>query len=235
MSKPIVTFNRRAACSFWDWARPDTDAYEVTFDYHRMAVETIKSAVPSYARSFDPDTKVWSVRTQWAGVLMFALRGAGFRVDGLDEAGIEDWFAPFVAPLPTSEAGRCAYLKGICRTCKRSPYRPGGVECRDCFHGRFVRQYRVRRVLAEAGLAPWPKARPAQGSAWGTHMPIEIFDENILDPNYDTTGSATHDEAIANIAAVLGSRVVHDTHPAQIAANHKTSARTSGGERKRLP
>ena len=201
MSKPTVTFSRR----------PDVGAYEITFDYHRVAIETIKSAVPSYARSFDPDTKVWSVRTQWAGVLMFALRGAGLCVDGLDEADIEEWFAPFAAPLPTSGAGRHAYLKGVCRTCERSPYRPGGTECQDCFHGRFDRQYRVRRVLAEKGLAPWPKARPAQGSAWGTHMPIEIYDESIDLDDPPIGNPVTYDEAIANIAAVLGGRITAES------------------------
>jgi hypothetical protein len=161
--KPTVTF------------KSDDGLYRITFDYHRQAVGLVKT-IPSYARTFDPDTKEWSVHTDWAGVLAFALRGAGFNVDGLDENDIEDWFAPFAVPIPSSEASRAAYLKGMCKTCKTVPYRPGGVECPDCFHERFVRQYRVTRVLAEAGLAPWPQARPAQGSAWDTHVPIEIYE-----------------------------------------------------------
>lgn len=156
--------------------RSDVGQYRITFKYHPAAVELVKT-IPSYARSFDPDTKEWSVRTTWAGVLAFALRGAGFTVDGLDENAIEDWFAPFATPIPSSEASRAAYIKGMCRTCKTSPYRSGGVECQDCFHGRFVRQYRVTRVLAEAGLAPWPQARPARGSSWDTHVPIVVYGE----------------------------------------------------------
>jgi hypothetical protein len=158
--KPTVTFES------------DDGLYRITFRYHREAVKLIKAAVPSYARTFDPDTKRWSVRTQWAGALAFAFRGAGFGVNGLNEKDIEDWFAPFATAVPTSKAGHRAYLKGMCKTCKTSPHPPGCVECQDCFHRRLVRQYHVTRVLAEAGLAPWPQVQPARGSAWDTHAPI---------------------------------------------------------------
>jgi hypothetical protein len=159
--KPAVTFSRAAS-----------GRYRVEFDYHHETVELLKSTVPAPMRRWIPDERCWEISPDWTGPLHSELRNAGFDVDGLDEDNIADWFAPFTTPAPTSDKGRRAYLKGLCKTCTTSPHRAGGTECEKCFHDRLTRQYRVTRALADAGLTPWPQAQHAEGDAWETHAPV---------------------------------------------------------------
>lgn len=52
----------------------------VTFRYDADAVAMLKDAVPSYARSFDPETKAWKVELEWLPKLIEAAVAAGHTI-----------------------------------------------------------------------------------------------------------------------------------------------------------
>ncbi len=60
------------------------DGYGVRFRYDPALVELLKTAVPSYARSWDPSLKQWQVQATHARQLASALRRTGHQVIGCD-------------------------------------------------------------------------------------------------------------------------------------------------------
>ncbi len=60
------------------------DGYGVRFRYDPALVELLKTAVPSYARSWDPSLKQWQIQAGHAERLASALRATGHQVIGLD-------------------------------------------------------------------------------------------------------------------------------------------------------
>lgn len=67
-----VLFTRRGA------------TYTVRFRYDPAVVELLKTAVPGYARDWNPATKEWTVNTGHAERLAQALRATGHQVVGLE-------------------------------------------------------------------------------------------------------------------------------------------------------
>lgn len=58
--------------------------YRVRFRYDPTLVELLKTAVPSYARNWNPATKEWTVGAGHAERLASALRATGHQVIGLE-------------------------------------------------------------------------------------------------------------------------------------------------------
>jgi hypothetical protein len=148
--------------------------YRVEFDYDPAAVALLKKTVPPPMRHWIKPAKRWEVSTDWIGPLASAFVNAGIEVLGLNRTTIADWFAVFSTDMPTRDSGHDAYRKGFCKTCESVPYRPGGVECEDCFGKRLSLQHRVKAALAEAGATRYLEALPAGGTARTTRYPLEI-------------------------------------------------------------
>lgn len=165
--QPLIAFSKSA-----------DGRYRVEFDYDARAVALLKATVPAAMRRWiedeKHDEKYWAVSAEWTGPLASKLRNAGFDVVGLDENNIADWFSCFSVATPTSGDGHRAYVKGMCKTCTTTPYRPGGVECEECFRQRLIDQYRIIATLAGEGLAPLPEAEPAIGKARTTRAALPI-------------------------------------------------------------
>ena len=102
------------------------------------------------------------------------------------------WRCPrCLAYVPAPAVGNTA----PCAECGRTignPMRGAGDPGRCAGCGVKLRPHNVTRACEECKL---------------------IVRNRRLDPDHDSTGSVTRDEAIATIAAVLGGRVVHDTQP----------------------
>jgi hypothetical protein len=62
--------------------------YTVNFPYDAAVVAMIKT-VPSHARTYEPDTKTWTVQADYAQVLDNDLRGIGCTVIGIEQTN--DW------------------------------------------------------------------------------------------------------------------------------------------------
>jgi hypothetical protein len=163
--------------------------YRVEFDYHPVALAVLKRTVPGPMRRFmarfneeterweslpGESSKFWEISTDWVGPLASAVINAGIEVLGFSHANIDDWFAVFSTDMPTRPTGHDAYRKGFCKSCLSAPYRPGGVECEDCYRKRLVLQHRVKAALAESHATRYPEALPAGGSARTTRYPLEI-------------------------------------------------------------
>ena len=57
--------------------------YAVRFRFDPTVVDLLKTAVPSYARSWNPSERMWTVDADWARPLAGILRSAGHTVTGL--------------------------------------------------------------------------------------------------------------------------------------------------------
>lgn len=65
--------------------RASKDRMAINFAYEPRLVELCKS-VPSYARSYDPPTKTWTVDTPFAMQLAKDFKALGCKIAGLEEA-----------------------------------------------------------------------------------------------------------------------------------------------------
>jgi hypothetical protein len=61
--------------------------WTVSFGYNATIVQTIKAAVPSYARSWNRASKKWTVSEAWTHLLADALVDIGCQVFGLTDRG----------------------------------------------------------------------------------------------------------------------------------------------------
>ena len=58
--------------------------YSIRFPYNPRLVEIVKTSVPSYARSWHPEVKAWTVDAEFALPLADILRRSGYTVIGLE-------------------------------------------------------------------------------------------------------------------------------------------------------
>ncbi len=58
--------------------------YTVTFRYDAEVVQLVKSTVPSFARSWQPERRAWFVDLDYADGLAAAMRGFGHTVVGIE-------------------------------------------------------------------------------------------------------------------------------------------------------
>jgi hypothetical protein len=87
MTAPTVLFERKGT------------RYNVRFQYHARLVELIKT-IPSWARTYDPPTKTWTVDRQFAESLAADYRRVGCKIVGLEAEEERKRKAPPPPPPP---------------------------------------------------------------------------------------------------------------------------------------
>lgn len=63
---------------------PSSFGYTVKFTYNRDAVELLKIAVPSWARSWQPDRRAWEIEASFGPSLAAAMQRLGHTVVGIE-------------------------------------------------------------------------------------------------------------------------------------------------------
>ncbi len=69
---------------------PGPDGHVIQFAYTPTVVATIKETVPGYARSWNPQRRVWIIDPIWAPILADTLRMHGHTIVGLDDHHRDD-------------------------------------------------------------------------------------------------------------------------------------------------